>query len=89
MVEQQIKNEKVTTNIFKEGEDSDSEDEEINVRQTSATKVDDGEPHNAIIQQIQKEDEEKLKKKKKVEEEKNDNKKQLKMINSQKYEWDD
>ena len=75
VVEQQIKNEKVTTNIFKEGEDSDSEDEEINVRQTSATKVDDGEPHNAIIQQIQKEDEEKLKKKKKVEEEKNDNKK--------------
>ena len=64
-----------TAGIIRDGEDSDSDEEDVNARQTSsavASKLNDGEAHNKLIQGIMNEEEEKLKKNKKAEEEKND-----------------
>ena len=64
-----------TAGIIRDGEDSDSEEEDVNTRQSSsavASKLNDGEAHNKLIQGIMNEEEEKMKKNKKAEEENND-----------------
>ena len=64
-----------TAGIIRDGEDSESDEEDVNTRQSSsavASKLDDGEAHNKLIQGIMNEEEEKKKKNKKAEEEKND-----------------
>ena len=67
LVEQQMKQQEVvkqaTAGIIRDGEDSDSDEEDVNARQTSsavASKMNDGEAHNKLIQGIMNEEEEKL-----------------------------
>ena len=51
-----------TAGIIRDGEDSESDEEDVNTRQSSsavASKLDDGEAHNKLIQGIMNEEEEK------------------------------
>jgi TRAF3-interacting protein 1 len=81
LVEQQMRQQEVvqqaTAGIIRDGEDSESDDEDMNVRANNsdiATKLDDGEAHNKLLVGIMNEEKEKLKKNKKAEEEKNNSK---------------
>ena len=50
-----------TAGIIRDGEDSESDEEDVNTRQSSsavASKLDDGEAHNKLIQGIMNEEEE-------------------------------